>query len=173
MPNYRRLFILGGTYFFTVNLRNRKSRLLIEQIGLLRASWHEVQKHRNFETIAAVILPDHMHFVWTLPPDDDDFPTRIRLLKSGFTRRLPDSIKTAGRKGERGIWQRRYWEHAIRDDEDLSHCIDYTHFNPVKHGLVKTPDEWQHSTWHRWKAEYEAQSHIPPPDRNTLHFEDK
>ena len=152
MSDYRRLFVPGGTYFFTLNLRDRRSDLLVRHVGLLRESWREVSKARPFDTLAATVLPDHMHMVVSLPEGDADYPARLRLLKSGFTRRLPDSVKSEGRKGERNVWQRRYWEHAIRDEADLEAHVNYVHFNPVKHGHVAEMDDWPYSTWHRRKA---------------------
>ena len=153
MPNYRRLFVPGGTYFFTVNLQNRKSDVLVKHIHLLRQSWRDVRRAWPFETLAVVILPEHLHTVISLPDGDDNFPVRLRLLKSGFTRRLPEAVKSTGRKGERSVWQRRYWEHHIRDEEDLDASIEYVHRNPVKHGFVEHPDDWPYSTWHRYKRE--------------------
>ena len=152
MSDYRRLFVPGGTYFFTLNLRDRRSDLLVTHIGLLRESWREVSKARPFETLAAVVLPDHMHMVMSLPESDADYPARLRLLKSGFTRRLPDMAKSEGRKGERNVWQRRYWEHAIRDEADLEAHVNYVHYNPVKHGHVAEMNDWPYSTWLRRKA---------------------
>ena len=170
MPNYRRLFVPGGTYFFTVNLRDRKRGILIDRIEELRASWRAMEERHPFETIAVVILPDHMHLVWGLPRDDHDFPTRIRLLKTGFTRRLPMDLKHEGRKGERNIWQRRYWEHCIKDDEDLARHIDYVHWNPVKHGYVANPEDWPYSTFAEWKKEFGRPINIPPEDWNPSHL---
>lgn len=124
MPEYRRLYADGGTYFLTLCLEDRRSDLLIREIEHLRASWRAVAAARPFETVAAVVLPEHLHFVWRLPDDDHDFPRRIAQFKAGFTRRLPDEAKGTGRKRKRGVWQSRYWEHCIRDGEDLSHHID-------------------------------------------------
>jgi len=149
MPNYRRLFVPGGTYFFTLNLADRRLDLLVRLIDKLRLSWAETNQRRPFETLAAVILPDHLHMILSLPPGDDDFPRRIGALKSGFTRRLPEEVKSSHRKGERGIWQPRYWEHAIRDDEDLEAHMRYIHFNPVKHGYVSVSEDWPYSTFHK------------------------
>lgn len=151
MSNYRRLYIPGGTYFFTIALYDRREDLLVREIDALRASWKEVCASHPFETLAAVVLPDHLHFIWRLPEDDPDFSARIRLLKSGFTRRLPSACKSDGRKGERNIWQRCFCEHAIRSEEDLDRHIDYVHFNPLKHEYVSDRDEWLYSTWHEWK----------------------
>ena len=170
MPNYRRLFVPGGTYFFTANLRDRQQTILIDHITALRASWRKVEKHHPFEAIAAVVLPDHMHFIWVLPPGDDDFPTRVRLLKSGFTRQMPSAVKDEGRKGERNVWQSRYWEHCIKDSEDLDRHVDYIHWNPVKHGLVDNPDDWPWSTYHDWKKEHGKPVAIPPEDWKPVHL---
>ena len=152
MSDYRRLFVPGGTYFFTLNLRDRRSDLLVRHVDLLRESWRDVSHTRPFETLAAVVLPDHMHIVIALPEGDAEYPARLRLLKSGFTRRLSENAKHKGRKGERNVWQRRYWEHAIRDEADLEAHVSYVHFNPVKHRHVAEMDDWPYSTWHRRKA---------------------
>jgi putative transposase len=154
MPNYRRLYHAGGTYFFTINLNDRTSDLLTRHIVELRAAYAYVQDRHPFETVAAVTLPDHMHLLWTLPPEDEDYAKRIRLMKSHFTRRVPAHLKLTGRKGERGIWQPRYWEHLIHDAEDMENHVNYIHHNPVKHGHVTNPDDWPYSTWHRHKREY-------------------
>ena len=139
----------GGTFFFTANLRDRRSDLLVRRIDLFRQSWRDVARRWPFETIAAVVLPDHLHMVITLPEGDADYPTRLRLIKTGFIRRLPDTDKLEGRKSERNVWQRRYWEHAIRDADDLDACVAYVHSNPVKHGLVTEIAHWPYSIWHR------------------------
>jgi len=149
MPAYRRLYIPGGTYFFTVNLADRSRRLLTDHVTALRQSWREVEQDHAFSTLAAVVLPDHLHVIWTLPPGDADFSTRLRLLKSGFTRRLRASGVI---EGHEKIWQNRFWEHAIRDDRDLENHINYVHFNPVKHGHVAEIPDWPYSTWRRYHA---------------------
>jgi REP-associated tyrosine transposase len=134
---YRRTFLAGGTYFFTVNLAERRGALLTEHIGLLRSAFRSVRTRHPFAIEAAVILPDHLHMIWTLPEGDAAFATRWRLVKSAFSHGLPRSEAiSASRiaKGERGIWQRRYWEHALRDEDDFLRHVDYIHFNPVKHG---------------------------------------
>ena len=152
MTNYRRSNIAGATYFFTVNLADRSSRLLTEHIVLLRNAF-EYARNRHFFTIdAIVILPDHLHTIWTLPAGDSDFALRWRLIKTAFSRSLPRGEHcSASRKdkGERGIWQRRYWEHLIRDEEDFARHADYIHINPVKHGWAKQVAEWSHSSFHR------------------------
>lgn len=170
MPNYRRLYVPGGTYFFTINLRDRRRCLLTDEIGAFRASWADAGNFHPFETVAAVVLPEHTHFIWRLPEGDDDFTTRIRLLKSGFTRRLNASQKTEGRKGERNIWQRRFWEHLIHDGDDLDAHIAYIHWNPVKHGHANDPDDWPFSTWHEWKKEFGRPINVPPEDWRPLHL---
>ena len=163
MPDYRRLFVPGGTYFFTLTLADRRSSLLMREVAALRASWRETARRWPFGTLAAVVLPDHLHMIMALPEGDANFPARIRLLKSGFTRRLPATEKTMGRKGERGVWQRRYWEHLIRDDRDLEAHVDYVHANPFKHGLVGDLDDWPLSTWHRHKREIGGHIRMPSP----------
>ena len=154
MPDYRRLYIPGGTFFFTVTLKNRTSDVLTANIEALRQSWRDVRARRPFETPAAVVLPDHTHFMMTLPEGDHDYSTRIRLIKAGFTKCLPETIKGEGRKGERNIWQQRFWEHAIRDEKDYEAHVNYIHHNPVKHGYVDEADKWPFSTWHRFRRDY-------------------
>jgi putative transposase len=155
MSRYRRAKIEGGVYFFTVVLADRSSDLLVREIDPLRRIYASVQQRHPFETVAICILPDHLHVVWSLPPNDADYPLRWSLIKGGFSRGLTDRgeqsySKTA--KSERGLWQRRYWEHAIRDDADLEHHVDYVHFNPVKHGHVGRVADWPHSSFHRYVA---------------------
>lgn len=160
MPDYRRAKLDGGTFFFTVTLADRSSELLIRQIDRLRRIYALVQQRRPFETVAICILPDHLHAIWSLPPDDSDFARRWNLIKSGFSRGLPAEPRSSSKlaKREKGIWQRRYWEHAIRDDADLARHVDYIHFNPVKHGLVRRVSDWPHSSFHR----YVRRGDLPP-----------
>ena len=152
MADYRRSRIPGGTYFFTVNVLERKSRLLVEHVELLRDAVRAVKARRPFHIDAWVVLPDHLHAVWTLPEGDADYSGRWRAIKIAFAKSLP---KTEYRsdvrlsKGERGIWQRRFWEHTIRDDADYASHVDYVAINPVKHGLVKRVADWPHSSFHR------------------------
>lgn len=150
MPNYRRYFVPGGDFFFTVNLLDRRRTLLTDNIAALRKAYAYAASRHSFETVAICILPDHLHCIWRLPPGDADYPTRWRLLKSHFSKSIPRSADRpeGRRKGECGVWQRRYWEHAIRNEEDLSRHIDYIHYNPVKHGYADNPDDWPYSTWH-------------------------
>jgi putative transposase len=153
MSRYRRAKIQGGTYFFTVTLADRSSDLLVRHIDLLRQSYAAAQELYPFETVAICVMPDHVHAVWTLPPEDANFPLRWSLIKSKFSRGLPSKPeRTTSKvaKREKGIWQRRYWEHAIRDDADLARHIDYIHFNPVKHGHVSKVCDWPHSSFGRF-----------------------
>jgi putative transposase len=153
MPDYRRNRVPGGTFFFTVNLFDRRSNLLVARIDALRAAVRQVRTRAPFHIDAWVVLPDHMHCLWTLPEGDANFPGRWRAIKTAFVKALlirePRSPVMTSR-GERGIWQRRYWEHTIRDDRDFATHMDYTHFNPVKHGLVAHPADWPHSSYHRF-----------------------
>lgn len=145
----------GRTFFFTATLRDRQSSSLIDHIGALREAWAETARVRPFETVAVCVLPDHLHTIWSLPEGDSDYPVRWRSLKSGFTRRLR-TLGVAGmanRKGEYSIWQRRYWEHAIRDEGDLHAHVDYIHYNPVKHGHVDRVADWPHPSFHRYVRE--------------------
>lgn len=161
MSNYRRMRVPGGTYFFTVNLLERRRRLLTDRIADLRTAFRAAQAARPFEVLAIVILPDHLHCLWRLPSGDFDNANRWAQIKAGFSRCLPmDERRSARRmaRRERGIWQRRYWEHLIRDENDLRRHIEYIHFNPVKHGYVVRAWDWPHSSFHRWveRGEYPA-----------------
>ena len=149
---YRRVLSAGGTYFFTVNLAVRSSRLLVDRIDELRASVRGVKARHPFEIVAWVVLPHHLHAIWTLPLGDSDYSTRWMLIKSAFSRRIEvdEPIRASRvRKGERGIWQRRFWEHCIRDENDLQRHLDYVHFNPVKHGYAERASAWPYSSIHR------------------------
>jgi putative transposase len=155
MPNYRRNRIPGATYFFTVNLRDRGSGLLVTQIDALRQAVRDVHRQLPFRIDAWVVLPDHMHCLWTLPQGDTDFPDRWRRIKAAFSKSMPHTEEVSParlRKGERGLWQRGYWEHTIRDDRDYAAHMDYIHFNPVKHGFVQDPSNWPYSSFHRCVA---------------------
>jgi putative transposase len=152
MTDYRRNFVAGGSFFFTINLAERQLRLLTDHIDKLRTAFRETRQHHPFTIDAIVVLPDHLHTIWTLPEGDADFSTRWRLIKSAFSRNLdtPEMIsQSRAAKGERGIWQRRYWEHTIRDDDDLARHVDYIHINPVKHRLVARVRDWPYSSFHR------------------------
>jgi len=152
MPNYVRYRIKGGCYFFTVNLLERNKSLSIDHIDLLRESVRVCKQKRPFHIDAWVVLPEHMHCIWTLPEGDDDFSNRWKIVKTHFSKGLPREerrTKVRIKRGERGIWQRRFWEHAIRDDRDYATQMDYLHFNPVKHGWVKNVIDWPYSSFHR------------------------
>ena len=152
MTSYRRNFVPGGSYFFTVNLADRRARLLTNHIGLLRSAFRDTRTRHPFTIDAIVILPDHLHAIWTLPDADQDFATRWRLIKSAFSRALPKTEAVSAsraRRAERGIWQRRYWEHTVRDERDFERHVDYIHFNPIKHGHVKRVVDWPFSSFHR------------------------
>jgi len=139
MVAYRRNYIKGGRYFFTVTLLNRQSTLLTDHIDNLRTSFRNVKLRYPFCIDAIVILPDHLHCIWTLPENDDAFSLRWREIKSAFSRNLaPIEYQNKSRKmrKERGIWQRRFWEHTLRDESDYQKHVDYIHYNPVKHGYV-------------------------------------
>ncbi|MEZ2575557.1 REP-associated tyrosine transposase [Buttiauxella ferragutiae] len=140
MPNYRRMRVNGGTWFFTVNLHDRKDDLLIRHIEELRQALGKVKERYPFEINAWVVLPDHMHCIWTLPSDDSNYSQRWRAIKKAFTKSLP---------GNPTVWQKRFWEHCIKDDRDYAAHVDYVYINPVKHGFVKTACEWPYSSFHR------------------------
>ncbi|MCQ8130831.1 REP-associated tyrosine transposase [Methylomonas rivi] len=153
MPNYRRNFVAGGCYFFTVNLLERQRTLLTDHIDLLRDAVRRVKRLYPFHIDAWVVLPDHMHMVLTLPPDTDDFPVRLRLMKLLFAKGLPRTERlsaTRRKRRERGVWQRRYWEHTVIDELDYVRHIDYVHVNPLKHGYVERVRDWPYSTFHRY-----------------------
>lgn len=166
MPNYRRHYVPGGTYFFTVNLADRRTKLLTENIGVLRAAYGFIARSHPFETVAICVLPEHLLCVWRLPSDDHDYPLRRRLIKSRFSKSLPrpHDPRSGRREGERGIWRRRFWEQVIRDSQDLDAHGDYIHWKPVKHGLVAKPDDWPYSTYHEWKKEFGRSIKVPPED---------
>ena len=152
MPNYRRNHLAGGCYFFTVALAERQSTLLVDAIDKLRSAVSATREQHPFTINAWVVLPEHMHAIWTLPDDDGDYPLRWRLIKSNFSRSLPVveyRRESRIRKNERGIWQRRYWEHTIRDEDDYRRCFDYVHYNPVKHHHVASVADWPYSTFRR------------------------
>jgi putative transposase len=161
MTQYRRAKFCGGYYFFTVVTYKRK-RFLANEIAreCLRAAWQHVRQRRPFEVTALCLLPDHLHCLWCLPESDNDYSTRWMLIKKGFTRQY---LKAGGhesgqslsryRKRKRGVWQRRFWEHRIRDQEDLHKHVDYIHCNPLKHGLVKAVEDWPWSTYHKFVPE--------------------
>ena len=153
MTAYRRDRTPGACWFFTLNLADRQQSLLIEHIDLLRSSFRRCMQRHPWQIDAIVILPDHLHALCTLPPDDSDFALRWRLIKTGFSRALPHGERISAsriNKRERGIWQRRYWEHRIRDSADFNQHVDYIHHNPLKHGHVQCLADWPWSSFHRY-----------------------
>ena len=156
--DYRRLYAAGGTYFFTVVTYNRRPILSTETIDLLRNAFRYTMDKHPFTIIASVLLPDHMHFIWTLPPQSSDYSMRWRLIKSFFTRNSyrresQSESESRRKKREAEVWQRRFWEHLIRDELDLSNHVEYIHHNPVKHGLVKSPADWKYSSFLKFVRE--------------------
>ena len=152
MPNYRRAFVRGGCWFFTVNLLERQRTLLVDRIEALRAAVEQTRRRYPFEIDAFVVLPDHIHAILTLPPEDADFSTRWRLIKTRFAKALPKQERLSAvriARNERGIWQRRFWEQLIRDGADYAKHVEYCYINPVKHGLVTRVQDWPHSSFHR------------------------
>lgn len=153
MRTYTRARMPGATYFFTVNLAERHGNdLLLRHIDVLREAFRITRQAHPFIVDAAVVLPEHLHCLWSLPAGDHDFATRWRLIKARFSRAIPLREQVSAsrrRKGERGIWQRRYWEHVIRNDEDLRRHLDYIHFNPIKHGYVTRAVDWPYSSFYR------------------------
>jgi len=168
MPNYRRAVVNGGTFFFTVVAYKRRPILCNDDIReTLREGIRVVRAERPFDIDACVLLPDHLHCVWTLPGGDSDFSTRWAMIKRFVTKKCGfgvgcvsrtkfDGARSApyphsrAKRNEGLLWQRRFWEHSIRDQSDLTRCIDYVHWNPVKHGHVRRVVDWPYSTFHRY-----------------------
>ena len=139
--------------FFTLALANRKSSLLINEIDLFRQAYLRANTLHPFNTVAICILPDYLHAIWQLPADDGNYALRWRIIKSHFSRQFgvnPQRSSSKIKHREKGIWQRRYWEHQIRSEQDLQRPVDYIHYNPVKHGLVKQVKDWPHNSFHRY-----------------------
>jgi putative transposase len=154
MRTYKRARLTGVQYFFTVNLAERQNNdQLTRHVDHLRAAFRQTRNDHPFNIDAIVILPEHLHCIWTLPPGDDDYSTRWRLIKARFSMSLTadETIsESRKRKGERGIWQRRYWEHCIRNERDYHNHLDYIHYNPVKHGYVQAAKDWPYSSFQQW-----------------------
>ncbi|MCP4749918.1 MAG: transposase [Proteobacteria bacterium] len=148
---YRRLYVPGGTFFFTLTTEKRRA-ILVEHINILREAFLYVIRKYPFSMEAIVILPDHLHTVWNMHEDDFDYSKRWMLIKKNFSAELPAFSVSASKtkKREKGIWQRRFWEHLIRDENDLRNHYDYIHYNPVKHGLTKRPGDWKYSSFNRY-----------------------
>jgi putative transposase len=157
MPEYRRSRIAGGTYFFTVVTYHRLPVLTTDlSRKLLRQAWVNVRERFPFTIDSICLLPDHIHSIWILPEEDADYSTRWKEIKRLFTKGYlaqigPGEARNQSRlsRGEAAIWQRRFWEHTIRDEEDLNRHRDYIHYNPVKHGLVRSVSDWPWSSFHR------------------------
>jgi putative transposase len=152
LVNYRRNLVPGTTFFFTVALADRHSNALTANIALLRTSFRKACAERPFSIDAIVILPEHLHAILTLPQGDTNVPLLWRRIKTVFTQGLIASGATLPHQDTTGrtLWQRRFWEHTIRDDTDLAQHIDYIHHNPVKHRLTATPADWPYSSLHRF-----------------------
>jgi putative transposase len=167
MPDYRRIRIKGGTYFFTVVTFDRKPILTHDHVrAALREGIQEVRHSLPFTFEAWVLLPDHLHTTWTLPEDDDNYGSRWAVIKRIVSKRCSSLEEISGsisnsrsKRGEGQIWQRRFWEHYIRDESDFERCVDYIHWNPMKHGYVQRIIDWPYSTFHRFVKEG-----IYPPD---------
>ena len=158
MPEFRRACVPGGTFFFTV-VTYQRARFLCTAPArhLLRTVLRQCRQRWPMETNAFVLLPDHLHAIWTLPPDDSDFSRRWAWIKKEFCKRWLETGGVEGtpsegerRGGRRGVWQPKFWEHLICDDGDFERHADYLHYNPVKHGLVRSPRDWPYSSFHRW-----------------------
>lgn len=148
----RRNRFTGGTYFFTLTLKDRSSALLVERVDQLIEAFRKIKRTRPFHIEAMVVLPEHLHAIWTLPSNDDDYSGRWRAIKAGFTRSLLATGIDLKRdsSGEYNLWQRRFRQHALRDDQDLWRHVEYIHFNPVEHGWVGSVKNWPFSTFHRY-----------------------
>ena len=156
MSKYIRNQLAGATYFFTLTTAQRQSQLLAEHIHLFRQAYQRANALHPFTTIAISVLPNHLHAIWQMPVNDGDYALRWRMIKSNFSRNFSANKTRSDSKikhREKGIWQRRYWEHQIRDDVDLQRHVDYIHYNPVKHGYVTKVKDWPHSTFHKHVAQ--------------------
>ena len=167
MPRYKRARVEGGTYFFTV-VTDRRRKIFADPIAcrLLGSILRRCQDRWPFDIDAIVLLPDHLHAIWSLPPGDADYSTRWCWIKKTFTSQWlnlghSETRITTGRTRERrrGVWQPRFWEHTTETDEDFERHFDYVHYNPVKHGYVRCPSEWQYTSFHRW-----VRADVYPPD---------
>jgi len=167
MPEYRRIRVKGGSYFFTVVTFGRRPFLIDDRVRTaLRKGIQEVRQSLPFSVDAWVLLPDHLHAIWTLPENDDNFGSRWAVIKRtvsrqcGYVAGSEESINEShSKRGERRVWQRRFWDHLIRDEMDLQRHLDYLHWNPVKHGFVKSVKDWPYSTFHRF-----VNQGLYPPD---------
>jgi putative transposase len=155
---YRRAFVPGASYFFTLVTEQRRPILAsAAAIEVLRGAFRAVCKTRPFEVDAIVVLPDHLHCIMTLPPGDADFATRWRLIKTRFTKQCDPAFRAEANsarraKREQAVWQHRYWEHLLRDETDYTRHVEYIHFNPVKHGYAASAIEWPYSSFRQYVA---------------------
>ncbi|MBM4103394.1 MAG: transposase [Planctomycetes bacterium] len=157
MSHYRRIKNAGGYYFFTLVTYNRVPFLATPLArAILHSAWQRVQHRRPFESVAACLLPEHLHCIWRLPDGDNDYSTRWTLIKKDFTHNWlkaggEEIIQSQSRqqRRHRGVWQKRFWEHRIRDPRDLARHIHYIHWNPVKHKLVEKVEDWPFSSYHQ------------------------
>ena len=161
MPNYRRQFEPGGTFFFTVVTAQRRNLFVDDTArAYMRNAISTVRARQPFDILAIVLLPNHIHCIWTLPEDDANFSARWSCIKRLFTKQWiadhRDQVAVSPTRREHrecGVWQKRFWEHRIRDEEDMIRHVNYIHYNPVKHGLVQCAHAWAHSSFHRWVKE--------------------
>ena len=145
---YRRAFAPGASFFFTVVTHKRLPILAgAETVEVLRSALRAVRLKRPFEIDAMIVLPNHIHCIWTLPPDDADFSTRWRLVKTWFTKHCDPALRPTDKTQ---LWQHRYWEHLIRDERDFQNHVEYIHYNPIKHGLANSAIEWPYSSFHNY-----------------------
>lgn len=145
MSNYRRAYIPGGIYFFTVVTFDRAPIFINEgRVEVLRQAFRKVMAAHPFQVDAMVVLPEHLHCIWRMPEGDADYSSRWREIKKAASRQIST---TTNNRNERMVWQRRFWEHTIRDEEDWRKHVDYIHYNPVKHGLSSRPGEWRWSSF--------------------------
>ena len=171
---YRRAWTKGGSFFFTVVTANRRPIFAsVEAVEVLRSAFRAVRSRYPFEVDAMVVMPDHIHCIWTLPPNDADFATRWRLIKTWFTKHCDPALRNvvsdcAALIRPTALWQHRYWEHVLRDEEDYARHVDYIHFNPVKHGLVAAAKDWPYSSFLR-----HVEAGMYPPDwgQGVMNFE--
>ncbi len=159
MTNYRRIYIPGSTLFFTLITYKRQKFLTSETARhCLKSAWRLVNKNHPFELTALVLLPDHLHCIWKLPKEDVNFSMRWSKIKKHFSKNYlslsngykPQRTRSMMKRNESGLWQRRFWDHIIRNDQDFINHLNYIHYNPVKHGLVDSPSDWPYSTFHKY-----------------------
>jgi putative transposase len=187
MADYRRWYVAGGTYFFTiVTYRRRPLFGDPANVERLRQAIRSVQRDQPFHIHAAVVLPDHIHFLWSLPRGDANYSKRIGRMKVEFTKSLygGDRERPMASRGasttpsrrkhrESDIWQRRFWEHTIRDEHEFERSFDYIHYNPVKHEHAACPHLWIASSFHRWveREVYDLRWGCRCDDRNPGRFD--